>query len=495
MRLHRAIPAWTPLAAVWLCVCAPAGAVLAEETVHQAIGDLIAAYRADCGADVGVHVIRLADGKAICGIRSDSPFLPASNQKILTSAVALKRLGADFSFLTQLALHGRDLVVIGDGDPTTGDARLAEGRKEAPHAVFDRWARRLAQTGLTKIDGDLVIRAGRFQRPHFHPDWPADQRQSWYAAPVAAVNFNDNCLDVSFVVQDKSVRPVIAPVSRIMRVTSKVRLGKKHLWHCQFDRTGTRITLTGTITRSTPDPLPVAVPNPPMLFGCVLAERLLQAGIQIKGKLAVTLDPADAAAKPEGLRVLATQATPLAAAMRRANKQSLNMMAECLLLRSAVADGTPATWPRAVKIAIEVLREHYGLAPASFRMADGSGLSRGNRATPSALTAVLRALVAEGVFVHSLAVAGVDGSLAERLTHAAARGRILGKTGSLAGASALSGYVLDRDARPALAFSILINGRTWGKRHTARGLQDEICKVLIRSLDRPSPRTSGGRPG
>ena len=480
-----------PVRPLVLCVffLVPVTAAPGGQDPQKAIQHLVAAYRDDCRADVGLHVIRLADGKTLCDIRSAEPFLPASNQKILTSAVALKRLGADFSFRTKLALAGKDVVVIGDGDPTTGDARLAAARNETIYAVFDRWAKSLKNSGLKTIDGDLVIRAGLFQRPHFHPDWPASQRQSWYAAPVAAVNFNDNCLDIGFEVQDKAVRPVVTPLSRIMRITSRVRLGKRHLWHCRFDRTGRGVTLTGSVTQSTPDPLSVAVPNPPMLFACVMADRLIRAGIEIKGKLVVSTDRADAAADPEGLRIVAAQTTGLAEALWRANKHSLNMTAECLLLRSAVAPGEPASWPKAAEVATQVLQGHYGLAPTQFTVADGSGLSRRNRAAAAALTALLRAMAAERQFVRSLAVAGIDGSLSRRLTGSGCRGRILAKTGSLAGVSALSGYVLDRAEKPVLAFSILVNGQTRGKRHTARSLQDAVCKVLIRAVDQPTTTT------
>ncbi len=456
-----------------------------QATLQEAVQALVADYLADCRARVGVHVVSLAEGKTLCDIRAEELFLPASCQKLFTTAVALKRLGPDFAFSTRLAMAGKDLVVLGDGDPTTGDPLLAEARNETIYAAFDRWAEALKQRGIKRIEGDVVIRTGLFCGPFVHPDWPAEQLQRWYAAPVAAVNFNDNCLEVGFEVQDKAVLPVVSPQSRIVRLVSHVELGKRHLWRCSFDKTGTEVTLSGTVTRSTPEPLPVAVPSPPVLFGCVLIERLLRAGIGINGKLVITSDPR-AAPGQESLEPIAEQVSPISAALSRANKQSLNMMAECLFLRSAVEPGVPADWSRAARTAARVLAEDYGLSGKAIRIADGSGLSRRNRAAPGAITSLLGAMVGERRFVDSLAVAGVDGSLEGRLAGPRCRGRVLAKTGSLAGVSALSGYVLDQAGKPALAFSILINGRTWGKSHTARGLQEEICETLVGWLDQPT---------
>ena len=448
------------------------------------VGDLVDEYRAASGADVAVHVVRMTDGKALCDIRSGELLTPASNQKILTSAVALKRLGRDFRFRTRLVMIGKDLVVVGDGDPTTGDARLAAAREETIYAAFDRWAAALKKKGVSRIAGDLVVRAGIFQPPHYHPDWPAGQRSRWYSAPVAGVNFADNCIDVGFTVSGKEVRAVVSPRSRFLAVESHVRLGKRHLWTGRFDEVGRRLTLSGTVTRATASPLPVAAPSPPMLFGCVLADVLARAGIALDGAIVVSTDPP--AGGEKDAQPVAVETMELGAVLYRANKQSLNMMAECLFLRSAAADGKPATWRKAADAARRVLVSDYGLAGDSFSVADGSGYSRNNRVSPAALTALLRALAGEPHFFRSLPVSGEDGSLRNRLRGPVCRGRIRAKTGYIARVSALSGYILDRRGKAAMAFSILLNGSTRGKGYSAHRLQEAICQALIGALDAPA---------
>lgn len=477
-------------AALVLAALARPGDVRAGEppkpapTLQGAVANLVARLQADTAAQVGVHVVRLSDGATLCSVNAARPMLPASNQKILTSAVALKRLGADFSFHTQLAASGDDLVVYGDGDPTTGDSRLASAANETIYEVLDRWVDTLKAKGVAAVPGNLVIQTGIFQPPMAHPDWPIGQRQRWYSAPVAGVNFNDNCLDISFVYSGKSVQARVEPASRFLAIDNRVKPGKRSAWSCRFADGLAKVTLLGTVSKNATGCL--AVPDPPTLFGKVLADRLALGGIELGGKVLVSADPARMRPdkKPE---VLVTETTPLSAALGRCNKYSLNMMAECLFLRSAVADDAPATWERAAEVARKVLTGQYGLPADQFVVADGSGYSRRNRASPACITALLRALAGEPAFVKSLAVAGVDGSLEDRLTTLGARGRILGKTGSLAGASALSGYVTDEGGQCVLAFSILVNGRTYGKKTSARATQDAICRTLIQAVDAAAP--------
>jgi len=451
-----------------------------EELLSRQITAEAAQYRALSGAKVGVHVVRLADGKELAGVQADRPLLPASNQKVVTSAVALKRLGEDFRFRTVVEAVGDDLVITGDGDPTTGDPVLAAARGGSIYDEMDAWAAALKSAGLTQIKGDVIIRAGVFGPPRTHPDWPAGDLRKWYGAGVAGVNFNDNCIDVSLTVRGRGVQADVSPQSRWLNVINRIRAGTKHLWDCRFERSGTRITLTGTASRSSTEPYSVAAPDPPMLFAAVLADRLERGGIRHSGRVRISLQPAPAEAEKKA-RVITVQATPIAHVLNRANKTSLNMMAECLFLRSA-AGSEPADWTRAAKTATQVLTGDYHLPAGQFRVADGSGLSRRNAVSPAAMTSLLRALAGSKLFLQSLPVAGVDGSLTRRL-RGSARGRVLAKTGSMSGVSGLSGYVLDAQGRPAIAFSILVNGRTYAKRSSARNLEDSICRLFVKHLD------------
>jgi len=166
--------------------------------------------------------------------------------------------------------------------------------------------------------------------------------------------------------------------------------------------------------------------------------------------------------------------------LSRANKRSLNMAAECVFLRAG--DGT---WSGSAALMTKTLVEGCGLKEDDLVVRDGGGLSRNNRIAPAALVKLLAAAARRqdaDVFLASLPASGIDGTMEKRLDRPPYRGRILGKTGYIAGVSSLSGYVLDGSGRPAIAFSILANKVPGGKGWKAKQLQDQICRWLADSI-------------
>jgi D-alanyl-D-alanine carboxypeptidase/D-alanyl-D-alanine-endopeptidase (penicillin-binding protein 4) len=173
---------------------------------------LPAAVRADLAADVqrilqdkavkgdrvGVEIIRLSSGTdhaaPVCQINASAPLVPASNLKLVTTAAALELLGKDFRFQTVLALRGQDLALIGDGDPSLGDAELLRKSGWDVQTVFKNWAQVLRKRGITTV-GDIYVDDSVFDEVFVHPNWPVEQQHKRYVAQVAGVNLNANCVD------------------------------------------------------------------------------------------------------------------------------------------------------------------------------------------------------------------------------------------------------------------------------------------------------------
>ena len=170
------------------------------------------------------------------------------------------------------------------------------------------------------------------------------------------------------------------------------------------------------------------------------------------------------------------------------------MMAECLFLRSSATDKSPANWKRAAMLARKTLIEDFRINSQQFIIADGSGLSRQNKVTVAVLTSLLYQLRQEKIFIHSLPIAGIDGTLRRRFHKSRCKGRIIAKTGSLYHVSALSGYIMDKKGNPSVAFSIIVNGSTRGKNYNAKVLQKEICELLLRAVDRKERLSSTSTP-
>jgi D-alanyl-D-alanine carboxypeptidase/D-alanyl-D-alanine-endopeptidase (penicillin-binding protein 4) len=178
---------------------------------------------------------------------------------------------------------------------------------------------------------------------------------------------------------------------------------------------------------------------------------------------------------PAAEQLAVTASAPLSRIVRYMNRESDNFTAELLLKQLGAADdaaGTSAAGAAAIR---RVLR-HAAIPLAGVRIVDGSGLSPRNRLTAAALIGLLVAAwqdpVVRPAFVQSLAVAGVSGTLEDRMEASPARGVVLAKTGTTAESSALSGYVRGR-----FAFAVLQNGRPVSH-FWARRAQDRFAAVL-----------------
>jgi D-alanyl-D-alanine carboxypeptidase/D-alanyl-D-alanine-endopeptidase (penicillin-binding protein 4) len=426
----------------------------------------------------GLLIVDLRDGTELADIRSRELFVPASNQKVLTSAFALASLGKDFRFATELYRVGDDLLLVGDGDPTLGHPSIAEGKGGSIYDRVDALAAAAAKEFAPNHAGDLLL-SGRFDvQPNRNPDWPKAQYSRWYCAPVAALDFCNNCFDVTFDVEGGRSRATVLPESSFIHVENDTKVGRKHLWSLKAADDCSLVRLTGTVSRSTSEPLSVPVDDPPMLAGRVLAGRCRLAGLDIGGDVRkVALADVDMSRA----KLLARIATPLPEVMRRCNKQSLNMAAECMFLRAG--DGR---WSGSATKMTETLVAKYGVDRGQIVVRDGGGLSKSNRVSPRAMAAVLDKLArgdAAQVFLASLPRSGTDGTLDDRMDAGPADSRVIAKTGYVDGASCLSGYVLDRDYRVAVAFSILVGKFRSGHAWQAKDLQDAVCRELVAYLD------------
>jgi len=464
-----------------MCLLTAAGAARPDVETSPAVRTYLERHN----TTVTYCAVRLADGQVIASRRARRPMMPASVQKLCTSAVALDVLGETFAFRTRLAVHDDDVFVIGDGDPTLGDPHLAARDGGTIYDTLDRWARALRDRGLTRIDGHLVLDDDIFQERR-HADWPEAQRRRWYCAPVSGLNFNDNCLHVRIELADGAPVVAISPASRRLHVVNRLRRGSRQLWRVAYDAAGRTVTVSGTVKAPTAEPFPVAVDEPSLLLGRVFADRLARAGIAGTPPMVRAQVAKADRTLPEMLTVVDEQVTPLSTVLRRANKRSLNLAAECLLLRAAVERTGRGTFEAAAELARTVLVKRYGVAPDQIAVADGSGMSRTNRLSAEAAATILRRLAAEHpAFLDSLPIAGVDGTLRKRLTDH--QGRVRAKTGTLAGVVTLAGYILDADGTPAVAMAVFCNDVRGGN-DKARQMIDALIAEWIDAIEpRPSP--------
>lgn len=436
------------------------------------------------GTQVGLVVEDARDGRRWFAHNADTPMKPASTRKLLVTAASLERFGPGFAFETRVLLAGRDLLVIGSGDPGIGDERLEQKRGERPLACFDEWAEALRAAGATAIE-NIVLDDSIFDQQWRHPDWPDEQYQEWYQAPVGGLNLNDNCVDATARAAEGGVTLALRPPLPNEFIVNELKPGGSNRVGVTREAGSDVLRFSG-IVRGSAGFEPVAVERPTLVFGYALREALRARGITVSGKvLRQPIDDARAAAA----RPIATHRTPLADVLWRSNTFSQNLFAECLLKALSAygpdgrRSGRAGSWEDGVRVELAAL-QRLGVDLRGATLRDGSGLSHSNRVTAAHFTHLLRAMRAHrhaAVFVESLAVAGgEDGTMRRRFAAPSLRGRLRGKTGSIQGVAALAGYV-ERPDGVTLAFALLVSGGG------GEELQVRVAQILAGAGGAPPP--------
>ena len=416
-------------------------------------------------------------------------FLPASNVKLVTGAVALAQLGADYRYTTRIlgrapqrdgTLPG-DLVVIGRGDPSVNDS-LAGGDAMAPlRALADS----LAARGLTRISGRLIRGADTFSDAPLGRGWAWDNLDEGYAAPVGELMFNDGVGRVTVYGGARAGDPVRVRTAPATTVPRLGRIDVATVRNCCMERSrvtfagdvrGPRpvVNLAGTVHAGDSVTVTVALRHPAAAYLDAFAEALAARGIAIGGGV----EP-DSLADSTGLRVLATHTSPqLSAVLSVFQKVSQNQIGEVLLKTL----GLEFTGVGTADSGLAVVRRRltaWGVDSSQAALRDGSGLSRHNYITPQAIVRVLDVMRGRDDFdsyYQALPLGGVDGTIRDRMRGTPAMANARAKTGTLDKARALSGYVTTADGR-ILLFSIIANNHTVPHREVER-VQDAILTYL-----------------
>ena len=463
----------------------------AQERARGPLADSIAPLFADRmwrRATWGALVVSLTRGDTLLSYRADRRFIPASNAKLFTTAAALHYLGTDFRFVTVLFADGRvrngellgDLVLYGTGDPTfeldtTDLATLADS---------------VALSGIHRIRGNIVGDASFLGGELTAPGWQPDEVTSAYAARPSALGANENRIRVTV---EPGPRRGAAAVVRIEPRTDYYALASVVITGRPGSRTSIRIRrgrahgvveLTGTIAADAgPWTRPILIEKPAE-FTVSLLKALLEArGITVAGTARAVVDNAPTRAHTMLLRAAAHgdpfagaiavhRSPPLEELVTMINHRSHNLSAELAFRAIGRMEGGTGTFASGARAVARFLTDEAGIPASAVQVRDGSGLSLLDEASPRSLVQLLSymRLSPEGpAFFASLPLVGEG--MRSRMTETAAAGRLRAKTGTLAGVSALAGYVTTVGGEE-LAFSIIVN-RTPSV-DAARALQDSI---------------------
>jgi D-alanyl-D-alanine carboxypeptidase/D-alanyl-D-alanine-endopeptidase (penicillin-binding protein 4) len=473
-------------------------------------------------AQWGVVVQSATNGQVLYRRNAARLFMPASNQKILTGTVALARLGADFRWKTVILARGTrhgdtlsgDLIVVGHGDPALSQHASANGDILAP---LRPWADSLKARGIRVITGRVVGDASWFQGPVLGEGWMWDDLQDSYSAPVGALQFNEGfaVIDVTPGTNPGDsahtrLWPETAPLRVFSQVTTAPRDSNIQGVHYERAFYTDSVLLSGRLSAGhAPLQFEAAVTDPTRYFEDALTQALREAGISVLGPRlppAQTLVPASplvvlpaaspapaslsmsgctcCACSPAPDTLFTWQSPRLDSVLILLEKPSQNQIAEALLrtLGGVVKNVASVDSGRAV---IHETLTSWGIPEDSYVYIDGSGLSRYNYVAPEALAQALVAITRNpdfNAFYSALPIAGVDGSIDQRLKGTAAQGNAHAKTGSIANVRSLSGYVTTLDGE-RLVFVILCNHFTTSRRVVER-VQDHVVERLANFMRR-----------
>ncbi len=459
-----------------------------DAATSQALEDLRARIReitsrAEFAAShIAVKVASLDTGRVLYEEGTGKWLQPASNLKLYTVAAALDRFGPDYRFVTSVYAPARpdrggtvrgDLIVYGRGDPTFA-TRFNPDTPNDYYRGIDELAARIVAAGVRRVEGDIIGDESYFDGSPVANGWEWDDLQWWYGAEVSALTVNDNSVDLAVKPGARVGEPCeisIGPATPLVTIVDRTTTSA----HGTIRELAVHRPLGQNVIEVSGN-LPVddrgytasvAVSHPALLFASMLRLSLERQGVVFTGRTR-TIDARERIASPlqvsSLVEVAVRQSPPLSIIAAQTLKPSQNLYAELLLraLGKAAATTTDATRRTTDEAGIEAVRTFLrgaGVDANKVVMLDGSGLSRANLVTADATLALLVYMNRHryGVaFRDALPVAGVDGTLRNRMKATPAQGNVRAKTGTLGTANSLSGYVFSASGE-RLVFSLMIN--------------------------------------
>jgi serine-type D-Ala-D-Ala carboxypeptidase/endopeptidase (penicillin-binding protein 4) len=389
---------------------------------------------------VGVS-ISAPDGTPVYAYNAHVPLIPASTEKSVVGAAALRRLGPDHRYRTEVLATGQvdgngvldgALVLVGSGDPSLGTPVYGRVVPDRPRTRLEGLADQIVAAGVTEVRGGVLGDPTVLADQPMGPGWVAAHITNGYSARVSGLTV------------DAGRRMV------------PVRGGYGS----------------------------VPVDDPAARAADALRNLLTQRGVEVSGPVGTSRTRI-----PRGAQAIAAvRSAPLATLVSHTIQTSDNHMADGIFRSLGAVDGDP-TWAGSAAATRDALAD-LPLRWQGVDIVDGSGLSRRNRITPdflADLSAAMGTSELRETWDAAMAVTGERGTLRNRMVGSPAQGRVLAKTGTLSGVRSLAGSVVGPDGS-RYHFAIIGNELSGTGTWALLELQERIAVALVHDLSRcPQP--------
>lgn len=436
------------------------------QTWIQQLNQLVQTEAELQGAIAGISIRSASDGRILYQHQGNTRLTPASNMKLLTAAAALKVLGEDYTFSTEVYSDGRmrkkglagNLYLKGKGDPTL------------LKADFDKMAVEIKKRGIKKITGDIIGDDSWYDDIRYSLDLPWSDETTYYGAQISALTASPttdyDAGSIKVVIrpaEHEGDRPAVklTPKTTYVKIINRAltvdQQGKKKIEMVREHGKNT-IMINGTIpVNSKKITETVGVWEPQKYTLSLFKQSLGEHGIKVLGTIKT-------GAVPESAKLLYThQSMPLSKLLVPFMKLSNNTHAEILIKEMGKVVAGEGSWEKGLSVLKSELTK-WGVNPDTMVLRDGSGISHVTGISANQISQLLFAVQKEEwfpVYLYSLPVAGsaeklTGGSLRNRMQTQGIQGKVQAKTGTLSTVSSLSGYLTAKSGQK-LIFSIILN--------------------------------------
>lgn len=444
--------------AIWLLILYPC-IITGDTSFNKKLNSILAKSELK-NASIGIEILDAEQDKILYSKNSEKCFLPASTMKIFTSFAALKFLGPEYRFKTEIYFNSENLCIKGYGNPELKTTDLLE--------IADK----LIDLGIVNIN-NLIYDNSFFDEQGIGNGWVYEHEASAFNARISALSLNENCVEISIRGKNRKLYPETKFVDVIDSTDTKNLFTVRR----KLIKDKNCIIIKGNPKRKRWC-FKKNIDYPSLYTATVFKEILESKGIKVQG--AIIKGSPDASY----IRVYIHFSSPLVHLIYYMNKESSNFYAEQILKAiGAEITGPPGSSEKGIAGIDELLRD-IGIPKEECCIYDGSGLSRYNLVSPGAIIKVLSSALSQWrireEFMTTLPLAGVDGTLKNRFRKTEYIGKVRAKTGTMLSVSSICGYA-NTLGDNLIIFSIIINNHTLST-HSIKEIENEILKVIITCL-------------